>query len=124
MWLLGLWACVPDCEPVPEPSLGDPMPWEMALVADDPPQAPDVQTVLAEDGLPLAYRDWLPPGEVQAVVLLVHGSSAHGGLYGHLAKGLAAEGLVVRAVEKKEPGHKIGQPDFEKPERPMSSIGG
>ncbi len=32
--------------------------------------------------------------------------------------------LVLAAVAKKEPGHKIGQPDFEKPERPMSSIGG
>jgi cyclic pyranopterin phosphate synthase len=32
--------------------------------------------------------------------------------------------LVVRAVAKKEPGHKIGQPDFIKPIRTMSSIGG
>ena len=32
--------------------------------------------------------------------------------------------LVVAAVQKKEPGHKIGQPDFEKPARTMSSIGG
>jgi cyclic pyranopterin phosphate synthase len=32
--------------------------------------------------------------------------------------------LVVRAVAKKEAGHKIGQPDFIKPIRTMSSIGG
>ena len=32
--------------------------------------------------------------------------------------------LVVAAVAKKEPGHKIGQPDFIKPIRTMSSIGG
>jgi cyclic pyranopterin phosphate synthase len=32
--------------------------------------------------------------------------------------------LVVAAVERKEPGHRIGQPDFEKPARTMSSIGG
>jgi cyclic pyranopterin phosphate synthase len=36
----------------------------------------------------------------------------------------AIAGLVVRAVAKKEPGHKIGQPDFIKPIRTMSSIGG
>jgi cyclic pyranopterin phosphate synthase len=32
--------------------------------------------------------------------------------------------LVERAVAKKEPGHKIGRPDFVKPERTMSAIGG
>ncbi|MGQ0720993.1 MAG: GTP 3',8-cyclase MoaA [Candidatus Eiseniibacteriota bacterium] len=32
--------------------------------------------------------------------------------------------LVVRAVAKKEPGHKIGRPDFIKPIRTMSAIGG
>jgi cyclic pyranopterin phosphate synthase len=32
--------------------------------------------------------------------------------------------LVVRAVRKKEPGHKIGRPDFVKPLRTMSQIGG
>lgn len=32
--------------------------------------------------------------------------------------------LVTNAVEKKEPGHKIGQADFVKPARTMSSIGG
>jgi cyclic pyranopterin phosphate synthase len=32
--------------------------------------------------------------------------------------------LVVAAVAKKEPGHKIGQPGFVKPSRTMSSIGG
>ena len=32
--------------------------------------------------------------------------------------------LVKAAVEKKEPGHKIGQADFVKPIRTMSSIGG
>jgi cyclic pyranopterin phosphate synthase len=32
--------------------------------------------------------------------------------------------LVVQAVAKKEPGHKIGQVDFIKPIRTMSSIGG
>ncbi len=32
--------------------------------------------------------------------------------------------FVTAAVWKKEPGHKINQPDFVKPERSMSSIGG
>ncbi len=32
--------------------------------------------------------------------------------------------LVRAAVEKKEPGHRIGQADFVKPDRTMSSIGG
>lgn len=45
-----------------------------------------------------------------------------------LLRGGAEDGeiadLVVRAVEKKEPGHRIGQADFVKPIRTMSSIGG
>ncbi|MEZ5066469.1 MAG: GTP 3',8-cyclase MoaA [bacterium] len=32
--------------------------------------------------------------------------------------------LVTAAVAKKEPGHRIGRPDFVKPDRTMSSIGG
>ncbi len=36
----------------------------------------------------------------------------------------AIAALVRAAVEKKEPGHKIGQADFVKPDRRMSSIGG
>jgi len=32
--------------------------------------------------------------------------------------------LVVKAVEKKEPGHRIGKADFVKPARTMSAIGG
>ncbi len=32
--------------------------------------------------------------------------------------------LVTDAVQKKEPGHRIGRDDFEKPDRTMSSIGG
>ena len=32
--------------------------------------------------------------------------------------------LVRAAVDRKEPGHRIGHPDFEKPDRTMSSIGG
>jgi len=32
--------------------------------------------------------------------------------------------FIITAVWKKEPGHKINQPDFIRPTRPMSSIGG
>jgi cyclic pyranopterin phosphate synthase len=32
--------------------------------------------------------------------------------------------FLVAAVWKKEAGHKINQPDFVKPSRPMSAIGG
>ncbi len=32
--------------------------------------------------------------------------------------------LIVNAVARKEPGHKIGHADFVKPIRTMSSIGG
>lgn len=40
------------------------------------------------------------------------------------AANAAIADLVVAAVAKKEPGHKIGQADFIKPIRTMSSIGG
>jgi cyclic pyranopterin phosphate synthase len=33
-------------------------------------------------------------------------------------------GFILAAVWKKEAGHKINQPDFVKPARPMSAIGG
>ena len=50
----------------------------------------------------------------------------------HNLKGLLRSGatdeeiadFIIAAVWKKEPGHKIGQPDFIKPTRSMSAIGG
>jgi cyclic pyranopterin phosphate synthase len=50
----------------------------------------------------------------------------------HNLKGLLRSGatdgeiadFIIAAVWKKEPGHKINQPDFIKPERSMSAIGG
>jgi len=48
-------------------------------------------------------------------------------LKGLLRSGAADEEIadfIIAAVWKKEAGHKINQPDFVKPARPMSAIGG
>ena len=53
-------------------------------------------------------------------------------IHEHNLKGLLRSGatdeeiadFIIAAVWKKEPGHKIGQPDFVQPSRSMSAIGG
>lgn len=100
--MLSLTGCEPECEPAPEGSLGELTSWEQEFVlGDNLPSPPSIEYLEAEDGLELAYTDWIPDdwdgsGEI---VLLVHGSSAYGELYGVLGERLAARGVLARLID-------------------------
>ncbi len=100
--LLALMACTEECEPAPEGSLGEPTDWEAEfLEAGESPEPPASATLDAEDRLPLAYADWIPEDwdGTGPVVLLLHGSSAHGALYASLGQGLSDAGVYARLVD-------------------------
>jgi alpha-beta hydrolase superfamily lysophospholipase len=96
-WLV---ACEDPTCVVPDGGLG-------ALTAIDEanrdarPEAPTPAYLAAEDGLPLAYREWVPAGwdGTGAVALFVPGSSAHSGQYTAIGAGLAARGVYTRIVD-------------------------
>ncbi|MGH1344624.1 MAG: alpha/beta hydrolase [Nannocystales bacterium] len=101
--LLGLLAsCSEPCRDAPQGDLGEPTAWEREFVSGDGlPESPEPEFLAAEDGLPLAYRDWVPTDwdGTGAMVLLLHGSSAYGELYAALGEGVAAEGVLLRIVD-------------------------
>lgn len=54
----------------------------------------DIQRITAEDGVQIAYREFLPEGEGRHPCLLfVHGSTCHGGAYGNVGPDLAKAGV-------------------------------
>ncbi len=56
----------------------------------------------------LAYRLYEPPGEVDAVLVLLHDTLLHGAWYAELGYGLAKEGIAVYAPDRRGWGHSIG----------------
>jgi alpha-beta hydrolase superfamily lysophospholipase len=63
----------------------------------------EVHELQAADGTELAYRRWLPDGEVRATLQVVHGLSEHGGRYARLAAALTTRGIAVAALDQR--GH-------------------
>jgi len=97
-----LMSCSEPCRDAPDGDLGAPTPWEREFVAGAGlPESPAPEFLVAEDGLPLAYRDWTPADwdGTGSMVLLLHGSSAYGELYAALGEGMAAHGVLVRIVD-------------------------
>ncbi len=95
-------SCGEPCRPAPEGGLGEPTAWERDfLEGGGLPASPDPMFIPAEDGLPLAYRDWVPEGwdGTGGMVLLLHGSSAYGELYATLGEEMAGQGVLVRIVD-------------------------
>jgi alpha-beta hydrolase superfamily lysophospholipase len=68
-----------------------------------PPGTDDVQFLDAADGTRLAYRHWVPDGEVRAALQIVHGLSEHGARYARLARALNGAGIAVAAADQR--GH-------------------
>ena len=60
-------------------------------------------------GLKIAYRTWKPAGAAKAAVLIVPGFNSHSGYYDWTAKQLAAQGLVVYAVDLRGRGMSDGE---------------
>ena len=99
---LGLTACNEPCAEAPEGTLGSPSAWEQAfLEGPGVPESPPMRMLVAEDGHELAYTDWVPDGWDGSgpMVVLVHGSSAYGELYGALGQGLAVRGVYARLID-------------------------
>ena len=63
----------------------------------------DIQLLEAADGTRVAYRHWVPDGEVRAALQIVHGLSEHGARYARLASALTARGIAVAAADQR--GH-------------------
>ncbi len=91
-----------SCTPPRTDTLGRLQPWEEAyLAADTSPEIPAAAFVDAEDGLGLAYHDWVPDPwpDDGAMVLLVPGSSAYAELYAVLGQGIADAGVRARIID-------------------------
>jgi alpha-beta hydrolase superfamily lysophospholipase len=101
-------SCAPVCEPEPPGNIGAPTAWEARFLAERRlPEAPPLAGLIAEDGLLLAYSDYVPVAwnGQGAVVLVVHGSSARGALYSALGSGLARRGVYARLIDLRGHGN-------------------
>ncbi len=87
--------------------------WEQKLVMAGLPPGPDPQFMTAEDGLELAYREYVPDQWVGSgdAVLLIPGSSAHSGQLVPLCEGLVTRGVFVRAIDTRGHGYSIRDRD-------------
>ena len=56
-----------------------------------------------DDGIPIAYRRWLPTGDARAVVVVAHGASEHSARYDRFARALVDRGYAVFAIDHR--GH-------------------
>lgn len=118
-WWIGLIVCAlafvtgcdEPCEPAPGAgSLGSPTRWEQEyLEAGARPQPPERASVIAEDGLPLSYTQWVPDEWTGdgAIVVFVHGSSAYGDLYATLGQALSTRGVLARVIDVRGHGYSV-----------------
>ncbi len=60
-------------------------------------------------GEQLFYQNWRPIGEVQAVLIVVHGFSDHSSRYNNLVKGLVPRGIVIYAFDQIGHGQSPGK---------------
>lgn len=60
------------------------------------------------DGLNIFGRYWLPQGDPRAVVILLHGTIMHSGLYDEMGRYLAARGYVVYGMDMQGWGRSDG----------------
>ena len=106
-----LAACAPEpCSLPTDDTLGPLTPWEEVFLAEEGiPQSPSPAYMTAEDGVPLAYHDWVPEGwdGTGPVVLLFHGSSAYAEVYGVLGRALAEEGVYARLPDLRGHGRSV-----------------
>lgn len=131
-WFIGIGlGCDTLCEDGQEDDgLGALTAWEQRFIAQKrAPQAKAPAFLLGEEGLWLAYREWSPAdwdgrGDI---ALVIHGSSAHSGLYSVWGETLAKQGVFTRAVDLRGHGLSLcmGTPcsDAEPPPREMIDDG-
>ncbi|NOZ23986.1 MAG: alpha/beta hydrolase [Planctomycetes bacterium] len=62
--------------------------------------ADEIKTIEAEDGIEIAYREFLPEGaEEYPCLLFIHGSTCHGGAYGNVGPDLAEAGIGATLMD-------------------------
>jgi alpha-beta hydrolase superfamily lysophospholipase len=66
------------------------------------------------DGLSIYHQAWLPDGDPQAVVMLIHGLGEHSGRYAPVADTLTAAGYGVHALDHRGHGKSDGKRTFVK----------
>ncbi len=66
-------------------------------------------TLTAADGHSLFLRTWAPPGEVRAVLVLVHGLGEHAGRYPHLVAAFQDEGYAIYGSDHRGFGESSGK---------------
>lgn len=62
-----------------------------------------------KDGLSLSGKSWLPEGEPQKIICLVHGHGEHIGRYEHFAAHFVEKGIAVFAVDLRGHGKSEGK---------------
>jgi len=99
-----------DFPPCDDDSLGQLAQWETDLIeSGSMPEAPAASFLTGEEGLALAYRDWVPDnwdGEGN-ILLFVHGSSAHSAEYSVVGEGLSRNGVYARFIDVRGHGLSI-----------------
>lgn len=83
--------------------------WEEEVFASGLPAGPDPQYMKGEDGLNLAYREWVPHGwnGRGSVAVLIPGSTGHSGLCTLVGQGVAARGVLIRIIDTRGHGHSV-----------------
>jgi len=111
-WLLvGMTSgCAEDACPYGNTPLGTLTQWEQTwLDAGGAPESPEAETLLGEDGLQLAYRDWVPAdwtGE-GAVAVVVPGAGSHSEPYGQLGATMSELGVYTRIIDVRGHGRSV-----------------
>lgn len=113
------------CSNPTEGTLGELTAWETAfLEGEGLPKSPTPAFLDAEDGLALAYHDWVPSDwdGTGPAVIVVPGSSAYGELYGVWGRQLRARGVWTRIIDVRGHGRSVcdptgdcGRPPYEDP---------
>ena len=91
----------PECEFAADP-LGTLTSWEEEIIAGAGlPDAPDPGFLEGEEGLQLAYREWIPTGwdGSGSVAVFIPGSSAHADQYTAIGAGLSERGVLARIID-------------------------
>jgi alpha-beta hydrolase superfamily lysophospholipase len=65
----------------------------------------DVLTFTDADGVPIAYRRWLPDGAARGIIQIAHGASEHSGRYDRFGSFLASRGYAAYANDHR--GHGV-----------------
>lgn len=75
------------------------------------------------DGLKIHTEAWLPEGDIQAVVLLVHGLGEHVGRYGHVGEKFNSAGYAVYGLDHRGHGKSEGlRAHFDRFEQPINDL--